>query len=64
MRSQHLSEIRARAAYSPRWLLVPLFPVVVAMAALLLTAQPRGGTDATPVLVDSIDTSAVEQHGA
>ena len=64
MRSQQLSEIRARAEYSPRWLLVPLVPVVVVMAAWLLTAQPRGGADETPVLVDSIDTTAVQQHGA
>ena len=64
MRSQHLSELRSRAEYSPRWLLVPLVPVVVAMAAWLLTAQPGGRADATPVLVDSVDTSAVEQHGA
>ncbi len=63
MRSQILSEIRARAVYSRRWFVVPLVPVVVVMAAWLLTAQPRSA-DATPVLVDSIDTTGAEQHGA
>lgn len=64
MRSQQVSEIRARAQYSPRWLLVPMVPVVVVFAVWLLSAQPRGVDDATPVVVDSIDTAAVQQHGA
>lgn len=64
MRSQQLSEIRARAEYSPRWLLVPMVPVVLVLAVWLLTAQPRAVVDATPAAVDSIDTTAVQQHGA
>ena len=64
MRSQQVSEIRARAEYSPRWLLVPMAPVLVVFAVWLLTVQPRGVVDATPAVVDSIDTTAVQQHGA
>ena len=63
MRSQVLTEIRAREAYSPRWLLVPLVPVVVVIAAWLLTVRPRDA-DPTPVLVDSMEATVIEQHGA
>jgi len=66
MYSPQLSEIRARAEYSPRWLLVPLAPVVVALAVWFLTVEPGGVDDATPMFVDSLDTApaAIEPHGA
>ncbi|MCW5659187.1 MAG: hypothetical protein KIT60_15905 [Burkholderiaceae bacterium] len=64
MHSQQLSELRARAEYPPRWLLVPMVPVIVVLAAWLLTALPRGADVTTPVVVDSIDTAAGQQLGA
>ena len=64
MRSQQVSEIRAQAAYSPRWLLVPMVPVLIVFAVWFLTVPPRGTADAAPVVVDSIDTTVVQQHGA
>ena len=66
MHSPQLSDIRARAEYSPRWLLVPLVPIVVVLAVWFLTVEPSGVDDATPMFVDSIDAApaAIEPHGA
>ena len=67
MHSPQLSEIRARAEYSPRWLLVPLVPIVFVLTVWFVMAEPGDAQGAaTPMFVDSIDTApaAIESHGA
>jgi hypothetical protein len=66
MHSSELSRARARAEYSPRWLLVPLVPVVISLAVWFVTLDPVAVDDASPLPVDAVDATPAphEAHGA
>lgn len=65
--SSEPSRLRARGEYSPLWLMVPLACIALVLMVWFVVVEGGGIDDATPAIVDSIDTFAPEtvaQHGA